>query len=444
LFATDSLLAEVPILLGAVLAEGNQFQVRGGGIMRRLQRAFAFVALGVAGLLLAGCDSTPPLVPTEPPVVTVSQPIEREITDYDQYTGRIEAAETVEVRARVRGELTGIHFKDGAIVEAGKPLFDIDQRTYKTALDVAKARKANAEAQLKLADSEYQRNYDLLAQKAASARDVEVWLAKKGVALADVAAAEAEIERAQLDMDFTRIKAPITGRISRTQVTKGNLINSGGGDQLLTTINSVDPIYVYFDVDERSLGLYRERRAKELGDAAKEKEPVIPVFLGLITDGDRFPREGVIDFADNKINPATGTIRVRGVFPNKDGQLTPGQFARVRLPVGEKYKGLLATDQAVGTDQGKKYLLIVDKDNKAVYRPVTPWRLDGELRIFKPDSGLNAGEWVIVNGMQRVRPGIEVKPDRVPMPTLPMKSEARKPKSETKPKAEKENSKRTP
>jgi RND family efflux transporter MFP subunit len=385
-----------------------------------LQRGFAFVALGVAGLMLAGCgEETPPLAPSEPPVVTVSQPIEKEITDYDQYTGRIEAAETVDVRARVRGELIGIHFKDGAIVKEGDLLFEIDPRTYKAAMDVAKAKKANAQANLKLAETEYNRSYDLYQSRAVSAREVDVWGAKKGVALAEVSQADAEIEKARLDLEFTKIKAPITGRISRAQVTKGNLVNAGGGDTLLTTIVSVDPMYVYFDVDERSLELFRERRAKEVGPQGKDKPPVIPVFMGLVTDVDRFPYEGTIDFAENKLNPATGTIRVRGVFPNKDGRLTPGQFARVRLPVGEKYKGLLVTDQAIGIDQGQKYLLVVDNQNKAEYRPVTPGRLDGDLRIFPPGAGLKPGEWVIVNGVQRVRPGVEVKPERVPMPTRP-------------------------
>src|SRR5947209_6901892 len=388
--------------------------------MIRLKRGMAFVALGVAGLLLAGCETaTPPLAPSEPPVVTVSQALEKEITDFDQYTGRIEAAETVEIRARVRGELIGIRFQDGAIVKAGDLLFEIDPRTYKTAHDGSIAKKANAQAQLKLADSEYQRVVDLYRRNAAAATEVETWSAKKGVALADVSLAESEIERTKLDVEFTKIKAPITGRISRSQVTKGNLINAGGGDTLLTTIVSVDPIFVYFDVDERSLVLYRERRVKEAPPSEKGKPPVIPVFLGLGTDGDRFPREGKIDFAENKLNQATGTIRVRGVFPNKDGQLTPGQFARVRLPVGEKYKGLLVTDLAVGIDQGQKYLLVVNSENKAEYRPITPGRLDGDLRIFPLGSGLKPGEWVIVNGVQRVRPGIEVRPERVPMPTRP-------------------------
>jgi membrane fusion protein, multidrug efflux system len=412
--------------------------------MIRLKRGSVLVAVGVAAVLLAGCGSGTSLVESEPPVVTVSQPLERkEIVDYDQYTGRIEAAETVEVRARVRGELIEIRFKDGALVHAGDPLFDLDARTYKAAVDVAVAKKANAEASLKLAESEYQRNLRLSATVAASASDVEAWLAKKGIALAEVQQAGADIDRAKLDVEFTQIKAPITGRISRSLVTKGNLINAGGGDTLLTTIVSVDPIYVYFDVDERSLVLYRERRAKEVSNDDKDKPPVIPVFLGLVADGDRFPREGVLDFADNRINPSTGTIRVRGVFPNKDGRLTPGQFARVRLPVGEKYPGLLVTDKAIGTDQGNKYLLIVNDENKVEYRPVIPGRLDGDLRIFPSEAGLKSGEWVIVNGVQRVRPGIVVKSERVAMPTRPMKSEIPNPKSETSPKSDKDTPKKS-
>jgi RND family efflux transporter MFP subunit len=387
--------------------------------MRSLKRGIRFIALGISALVHAGCDSEPPLAQSEPPVVTVSQPIEKEITDCDQYTGRVEAAETVEIRSRVRGELVGIFFKDSALVKEGAPLFEIDPRLYQATLEGAEAKKAAALANLRLAETEYARNYELYRTNAASARDVEMWTAKKGLSRAEMSLADAEIDRAKLDLDFTKIKAPITGKIGRALVTKGNLINSGGGETLLATIVSVDPIFVYFDVDERSLELYRERRAKEVGASAEDKLPVIPVFLGLVVDGDRFPREGVIDFADNQLNPATGTMRVRGVFPNKDGRMTPGQFARVRLPVGEKYKGLLVTDQAIGIDQGQKYLLIVNSKNKAEYRPVAPGRLEGDLRIFPPGAGLKAGEWVIVNGVQRVRPGIEVRAERVPMPTRP-------------------------
>jgi RND family efflux transporter MFP subunit len=378
---------------------------------------FVALAVGAAAANLAGCGPAPTLAPTEPPVVTVSKPLERPIVDYDQYTGRLEAAETVEVRARVRGELTDIHFQDGAFVNAGDLLFKIDPRTYKAELAIAEALKANAEASLKLATAEYQRAENLVATKSISASEVDTWAAKKATALAQVSQAIAQIEKEKLEVDFCTIKAPISGRIGRPLVTKGNMVNAGGGETLLTTIVSVDPIFVYFDVDERSLQLYRERRAKELGAEAKGKPPVIPVFLGLVTDGDRFPLEGKIDFTENQLNPATGTIRVRGVFANKEGRLTPGQFGRVKLPVGEKYEGLLVADTAIGIDQGQKYLLIVNDQKKAEYRPVTPGRLDGDLRIFPPGAGLKAGEWVIVNGVQRVRPGIEVRPEPVEMPT---------------------------
>jgi RND family efflux transporter MFP subunit len=411
--------------------------------MRALQRNYVVAGMSMICLTLAGCEEATALAPTEPPVVTVSQPLEKEITDFDQYTGRLEAAETVEVRARVRGELTKINFKDGSIVKEGDLLFAIDPRTYQAALDGATAKKANAEANLKLANAEFERTYGLYRDKAASSREVEVWIAKKGSAIAEVGLAEADIDRAELDVEFCKIKAPITGKISRALVTKGNLVNAGGGDMLLTTIVSVDPMYVYFDVDERSLQLYRERRAKEVGASAEDKMPVIPVFLGLIADGDRFPREGVIDFAENKLNPATGTIKVRGVFPNKDGRLTPGQFARVRLPVGEKYTGLLVTDQAIGIDQGQKYLLTVNEEKKVEYRPVTPGRREGGLRIFPPGAGIKAGEWVIVNGVQRVRPGVTVNPEHVTMPAQPTKAESRDTKSKTNSKSEKENSKKS-
>jgi RND family efflux transporter MFP subunit len=386
--------------------------------MTRLKQGLTYIGLG-ALLVVAGCEASTQLVETEPPVVTVSQPIVKEIADYYVFTGRIEATETVEVRARVRGELIGVHFTDGAIVEKGDLLFEIDPRTYKAALDVAVAKKASAEANLKMAVAEYERSYELYKDNAVSAREVEAWISKRGTAAAEVAASQAEIDRAKLDLEFTKIKAPITGKISRALVTKGNLVNAGGGDTLLTTIVSVDPINVYFDVDERSQQLYQQMRAKEVGASKDSKPPVIPVYLGLVTDGDKFPREGVVDFADNKINPATGTIRVRGVFPNKLGHLTPGQFARVKIPVGKKYQALLVTDQAIGIDQGQKYVLVVNDQKKVEYRPVTPGRVEDGLRIFPPGAGIKAGEWIIVNGVQRVRPDIEVAPEQVPMPTLP-------------------------
>jgi RND family efflux transporter MFP subunit len=387
--------------------------------MMRINRGVFLIVLGIALCGGLGCKPrTPPVAQTPPPVVTVSQPIEKEIIDYDFYTGRTEASKTVEVRARVRGELFKVLFEDGAFVKAGDPLFEIDPRPYKAELDAAVAQKAAAEAKRQEADVEYKRTEDLVRRKAAAEADLLAWAAKRGVFEAEAKKADAAIEQAKLNLGFTSIKAPITGRISRSLVNEGNLVNSGGGDTLLTTIVAIDPMYVYFDVNEPALLRYqRQAQADAKGKRESVKEANIPVAMGLALDEDRFPFEGTLDFAESKVDPETGTLRVRGVFPNKDRRLTPGLFAKVRVPVSDPYKALLVTDRAIGTDQGQKYLLVVNDENKAEYRVVAPGRLDGDLRIFRPGRNLKPGEWVVVNGLQRVRPGIEVKPEREPMPT---------------------------
>lgn len=389
--------------------------------MTSLQRAIPLALLGIVTGSLVGCGpAKPPVADTPPPVVTVSQPIEREVVDYDHYTGYTEAMSTVEIRARVRGELIKVYFEDGAIIKAGDPLFDIDDRQYKAALAAAEAKKASAEANFKQADAEFNRTRALVARGGAAQADLELWAARKGMATADIGLAEADITKARLDVEFTRIKAPIAGRISRPLVTPGNLVNAAGGDTLLTTIVSIDPMYVYFDADEPALLRFQQKGREKTGtkeptDSVKQAK--VPVTMGLVTDKDDYPFAGSIDFAENKVDRATGTIRVRAVFPNADRRLTPGLFAKVRIPVSDMYKAILVNDRAVGTDQGQKYLLVINEQNKAEYRTVTPGRLEGDLRVFQPGPTLKAGEWVVVNGMQRVRPGIEVKPERVPMPT---------------------------
>jgi membrane fusion protein, multidrug efflux system len=390
--------------------------------MTGTNRIYPLVLLGAVYLALTGCGpGTPPVAETPPPVVTVSQPIEQEITDYAQFTGRTEAVQTQEVRARVRGELLKVHFEDGAIVKAGAPLFDIDPRPYKAALAAAESMKANAQASYRQAATEYERTRRLARSAAASASELEMWKGKQGIAAAEIKHAEAEIEKANLDLTYTKITAGITGRISRPLVTQGNMVNAGGGETLLTTIVTVDPMYVEFDVDQGTLLRFQEMaREQGLTRTPEEglKQAKVRFSMGL-DDQDQFPYQGVLDFAENKVDPATSTIHVRGVLPNKDRRLTPGLFARVRVPVSEKYKALLVTDRALGTDQGQKYLLVVNDQNKVEFRPVTPGRQEGDLRVFRPGAGLKRGEWVIVNGIQRVRPGIEVKPERVPMPTRP-------------------------
>lgn len=365
---------------------------------------------------LSGCGpNAPPVAELPPPPVTVSQPLLREVTDHDDYEGRIAAVESVEVRARVRGHLVKVNFQEGQIVKQGDLLFEIDPRPYQAALDAAQAQKAVAEAALELAKKEYARTSRLANTGAASREELEVWLAKQSAATAERQKALAEVEQAQLDLNFTKVEAPITGKISRTEMTVGNLINAKGGETLLTTLVSVDPMYVYFDVDERALLRYR-RDFRKVPDGAEEppiKDLKIPVYLAL--EGDTgFPHHGVIDFADNRVNPSTGTIQIRGVLPNPKRILDAGMRARVRVPVSDPHKAVLITERAVGTDQGRKFVYVVNDQNVAERRDVTLDRVSDGLQIVR--DGLKPQDWVVVNGIQRVRDGSKVDPKRTAMP----------------------------
>jgi RND family efflux transporter MFP subunit len=382
------------------------------------------VLIGQVSLLVvvistvAGCGSNaPPVAETPPPPVTVSQPLAREVIDQDDYEGRIAAVQTVEVRARVRGYLIKVNFQDGQMVKEGDLLFEIDPRPYKAALDATEAQKAAAEASLKFAKAEYERTRRLVATNAASREELEVWTGKQAIATADVQKAEAGIEQAKLDLDFTKITAPIIGKTSRTQVTVGNLVNASGGETLLTTIVTVDPMYVYFDVDERALLRYRrEFRKGKADDKSPEpslKELNIPVYVSLEGEAG-YPHTGVLDFADNRVNPSTGTIQVRGVLPNPTRILDAGMRARVRIPVSDPHKSLMVTERAVGNDQGRKFLYVVNDQNVVERREVKLDRVVDGLQII--GGGLKPDDWVIVNGIQRVRDGLKVDPKRGPMP----------------------------
>jgi RND family efflux transporter MFP subunit len=363
-----------------------------------------------------GCDAKLPVAETPAPPVSVSQPVVHEVVDQDDYEGRIAAAENVEVRARVRGHLVKVSFKDGQIIKKGDPMFEIDPRTYQASLDAAEAQKSAAEANLELAKKEYARTSTLVRSGAASREELDVWTAKQGTAAADRLKAMASVEQAKLDLDFTKVAAPIDGKTSRTQVTEGNLVNAGGGETMLTTITSVDPMYVYFDVDERALLRYREhfRKGKTKdGGEPSVKELQIPIKVGL--EGEKgFPHEGVIDFADNHVNPSTGTIQVRGVVPNPKHILDAGMRARVRVPVSDPRKSLMITERAVGTDQGRKFVYVVTDQNVAERRDVELGRLADGLQVIK--EGLKPEDWVVVNGIQRVRDGAKVERKPVPMP----------------------------
>jgi multidrug efflux system membrane fusion protein len=367
--------------------------------------------------VVCGCSSsTPPVAETPPPPVSVSQPLTREVVDHDDYEGRIAAVETVEVRARVRGHIVKVNFQDGQVVKAGTLLYEIDPRPYQASMDAAMAQKAAADASLDLAKKEYDRASTLLRSRATSREEVDIWTGKQAVAKADQLKAQASVEQAKLDLDFTKVTAPINGKMSRTLVTAGNLINSGGGETLLTTIASVEPMYVYFDVDERAFARYRkENRKTKNGDGPEPsvKELKIPIKVGL--EGEEgFPHTGVIDFTDNRINPSTGTIAVRGVLSNEKQVLDAGMRARVRVPVSDPHKALMVTERAIGTDQGLKFVYVVNDQNVVERRDVKLDRLSDGLQVVR--EGLKPEDWVIVNGIQRVRDGLTVDPKRVPMP----------------------------
>jgi RND family efflux transporter MFP subunit len=371
------------------------------------------LALGLC-LGLTGCHTGPAEgPPATPPPVTVSRPVEREVTDYADFTARTAAVDSVEVRARVSGYLEQVYFKAGALVQKDDVLFEIDPRTYQALLDQARATVAQGEARLAYDEAEYQRNLKLVGSGAVTRSELDKTAAARGVDVADIAAAKAQVRSRELDVGFTKVAAPVSGRVSRSIVTVGNLVQAGDltGGTLLTTIVSVDPMYAYFDVDEHTV--LRVKHLIREGKAGSYEAVRIPVWLGLANE-DGFPHQGTVEFIDNQVNPRTGTLKVRGVFPNKDEALSPGYFARVRVPIGEAHKTLLVSERALDTDQGRKIVYIVGQDNRVVTRPVRLGAMHDGLREIT--DGLKPGEQVIVEGLLQVRPGMTVEPNLVDMP----------------------------
>jgi RND family efflux transporter MFP subunit len=374
--------------------------------------AGAALALVVC-LGLAGCAKERSEAPAAPPPVTVSYPLEREVTDHADFTARTVAVDSVELRARVSGYLDKVNFKEGAMVKKGDLLFEIDPRTYQAVLNVAEGNLGTAEARLERLNSDLERARRMFANRAIGREEFDRISGERAEAAAQRVAQKAAVARARLDVGFSRVTAPVSGRVSRYNVTVGNLVQAGDltGGTLLTTIVSVDPMYAYFDVDERTV-----QRVKQLIREGRSHSPEAveyPVRFALATEGG-FPHRGTINFIDNQVNPKTGTIRVRGVFPNKDESLLPGFFGRVQVPIGLPHKALLVTERALDTDQGQKVLYVVDKDNKVVSRPVRLGALHDGLREIT--DGIKPGERVIVTGIQQVRTGLTVEPTLVDMP----------------------------
>ena len=366
------------------------------------------LALG-ACLVLTGCGKGPAdEMNLPPPAVTVSRVLQGNVTDYNDFTGRTDAVESVQVRSHVWGYLDKINFKEGAEVKKGDLLFKIDPRPYDAAL-------AQAEANLKQAEAHRNSMADTYARDRASpAATPEATRIQDQGALAEseaaVGSARAGRDSAQLNVAYTDIVAPVGGRLSRAMVTVGNLVQSGdqAGGTVLTSIVSLDPMYAYFDVDD--LTFLRVNRMIREGKIASA---LPPVMLGLANE-DGYPHVGRIDFVDNQVDPSTGTMKARGVFPNKDRVLTPGLFARIRVPVGDVHKAVLVTDRAIDTDQGDKVVYVVGKDNVVDKRAVRLGALHDGLREI--ESGVKPGELVVVDGLQRVRGGVTVDPKVVDMP----------------------------
>ena len=369
------------------------------------------------GLGLEGCARAPSGAPPAPPTpVSVSHPVEREITNYADFTGRLEAVFSVEIRARVTGYLGQVFFKDGDEVKEGALLFEIDPRLYKADLDRIESTLAQQEAHSRRLEADYQRAAALYARASVSREEFDRYTGDRAESIAAVGVARASRDFAKLSFEFTKVRAPISGLLSRRMVDPGNMVQAD--TTALTTIVSLDPMYLYFDIDERTVlklrGLVREGKLP-----SRDQGAVVPI-LAALADDEGFPHKGVINFSDNKVNPKTGTLRVRGVIENpvvkgkSFRQLSPGLFARVRLPLSEPHRALLVSERAVDTDQGQKILYVVDDKNMVDSRPVRLGEIHDGLRAI--EDGLKPGERVIVVGLQQVRPGAVVEPKLVDMP----------------------------
>jgi len=379
---------------------------------RALSTLAVSAALLAALVGLSGCKSEATTAQQAPaPQVSVASALERDVTEWDEFTGRLEAVESVEVRPRVTGYIESVNFTEGSTVKKGDLLFVIDPRPYQAELSKAEAELARAVARAELAVADEGRSTKLLDIKAVSREEYDSRINASREAKADVAAARAAVDSAKLNLEFTHITAPISGRVSKAAVTAGNLVTGGSNTAaLLTTVVSLDPMYVTFEGDEQIYLKYNELSRR--GERSSSRDAANPVLMGLANENG-YPHHGAMVFVDNQVDPRTGTIRARASFENKDGFLTPGLFARVKLLGHNSYRAVLVDDRAIGTDQSQKFVYVIDAQNKVTYRPVAVGRLNDGLRIV--EKGLQPGETVVVNGLQRVRPGVVVAPERVAM-----------------------------
>ncbi len=373
--------------------------------MEQSLKPLRYPLAALALLVMSACGRTPEAVQAPgAPKVSVAKVIEQPINEWDEFTGRLEAPETVEVRPRVSGQIDQVAFTEGAQVQKGDLLFQIDPRPFQAEVRRLEAQLQQARATAIRSENEAQRGERLRNSNAISAELAESRTSAAAEARAGVAAIQAQLDLAKLNLSFTRVTAPISGRVSRAQFTAGNIVTADVTP--LTSVVSTDRVYAYFDADERVYLKYTQL-ARE-----GQRGQTTPVYLGLSNETGN-PHLGQMNFVDNQVNPRTGTIRGRAVFDNRDGQFTPGLYARLKLVGSATYSAVLINDEAVGTDLGKKFVLVMDKDNKADYRAVELGpKLEG-LRIVR--SGLSKDDRIVVKGLQRVRPGSPVTPEETPM-----------------------------
>ena len=418
-----------------------------------MRRTCTVVLFTCSLLAVVGCQHPTEVASAEPPAIPVSRPVSREVTDYVDFTGQTDSVQALTVIARVTGYLVKMPFKEGSEVrgddrvrstvrvagllagplgqgpllaaaslvpgqfQEGDLLFEIDPRPYQAQLDQAQGQVYLNEAQLKLAKANYLRALEVAKTPGAiSQQDIDTYKAQQEQADAAVQAAKASLEVFKLNLRFCQVTSPIDGQVSRYFLTLGNLVNQ---DQTpLTTVMSLDPMYAYFDVDEPTV--LRVRRAINEGKIKLTQHGLFSVLMGLQGE-DGFPHQGTVDFVNNQVNPTTGSISVRGIFANPKPQsgvrlLSPGMFVRIRLPIGQPRPALLVIDRAIASDQGLKYVYVLDAENKLQYRRITTGPLqDDGLRVVE---GLKADDWVVIGALQQVRPRMEIRPDKVPMPSF--------------------------
>jgi multidrug efflux system membrane fusion protein len=372
----------------------------------------------VLGLILIGASATlivrkahaatpAPAMASAPVAVSVATVQEVPVTEWDEFSGRVQAVDQVEVRPRVSGMIVAVHFEDGQLVKQGDPLFTIDPLPFQAELDRAEAVQAGAQAQLVLAQTDSDRNRRLIENHSIAQSELDQSNANLLEATANLKAADAAVQTAKLNLGYTEITAPVSGRVSRAEITVGNLVGAGVTAPVLTTVVSVSPVYVEFDIDEQTFLRYAANGAA--GNSGLEH---IPVAIGLANE-EGYPREAKLKSIDNHLDTTSGTIRVRAIVDNAKGELTPGVFARVRTGGSTSTNAILIDDRAVGTDQDKKYVLVVDGANKVSYREVKLGPIVNGLRVIR--SGLQPGEHIVVNGLQHVQPGDVVAPTAVAM-----------------------------